>query len=67
MDFYKSMNDLKNYFINFINKVPSIGKSFICLDDKINKEIIKNLKNKNFYTYGFNRNSNFKILNVKRK
>ena len=66
MDFYKSMNDLKNYFINFINKVPSIGKSFICLDDKINKEIIKNLKNKNFYTYGFNRNSNFKILNVKR-
>jgi len=66
MDFYKSMNDLKNYFINFINKVPSIGKSFICLDDKMNKEIIKKLKNKNFYTYGFNRNSNFKILNVKR-
>ena len=66
MDFYKSMNDLKNYFINFINKVPSIGKSFICLDDKINKEIIKKLKNKNYYTYGFNRNSNFKILNVKR-
>ena len=66
MDFYKSMNDLKNYFINFINKVPSIGKSFICLDDKMNKEIIKKLKNKNYYTYGFNRNSNFKILNVKR-
>ena len=66
MDFYKSMNDLKNYFINFINKVPSIGKSFICLDDKINKEIIKKLKNKNYYTYGFHRNSNFKILNVKR-
>jgi len=66
MDFYKSMNDLKNYFINFINKVPSIGKSFICLDDKINKEIIKKLKNKNYYTYGFHKNSNFKILNVKR-
>ena len=66
MDFYKSMNDLKNYFINFVNKVPSIGKSFICLDDKINKEIIKKLKNKNYYTYGFHRNSNFKILNVKR-
>ena len=66
MDFYKSMNDLKNYFINFINKVPSIGKSFICLDDKINKEIIKKLKNKNYYTYGFHRNSNFKVLNVKR-
>ena len=32
----------------------------------MNKEIIKKLKNKNYYTYGFNRNSNFKILNVKR-
>jgi UDP-N-acetylmuramate--alanine ligase len=40
MDFYKSMNDLKKYFIEFINKVPSFGKSFICTDDKINNELI---------------------------
>ena len=46
MDFYKSLNDLKKYFIEFIDKVPSFGKSFICLDDKINSEIIKKLKNK---------------------
>ena len=52
MDFYKSMADLKRYFIEFINKVPSFGKSFICSDDKINCEIIKSIKNKNFYTYG---------------
>ena len=51
MDFYKSVQDLKKYFIQFINKVP-LGKSFICLDDKINKDIIKDLNNKNFYTYG---------------
>ena len=49
MDFYKSMADLKRYFIEFINKVPSFGKSFICTDDKINCEIIKSIKNKNFY------------------
>jgi UDP-N-acetylmuramate--alanine ligase len=65
MDFYKSMNDLKNYFIEFINKVPSFGKSFICVDDKINNEIIKKIKNKNFYTYGEKNNSNFKIKNIK--
>ena len=41
MDFYKSMNELKNYFIDFVNKTPSFGKSFICIDDKINNEIIK--------------------------
>ena len=39
MDFYKSMDDLKNYFIQFIEKVPSFGKSFICIDDKINNDL----------------------------
>jgi len=65
MDFYKSMNDLKNYFVEFINKVPSFGKSFICIDDKINNQLIKSIKNKNLYTYGLKDNSNFKIKNIR--
>ena len=65
MDYYKSMDELKNYFIQFLDKVPSFGKSFICIDDKINVEIIKNLKSKNFYTYGSNLKSNFLIKNIK--
>ena len=48
MDFYSSMNELNEYFTKFVNKVPSFGKSFICLDDKNNKTLIKNLKNKIF-------------------
>ena len=66
MDFYKSIDDLKNYFLDFINKTPSFGKSFICIDDKINRELIKKIKNKNFYTYGLRSNSNFRIKNIKR-
>ena len=65
MDFYKSMDELKKYFIEFINKVPSFGKSFICTDDKINCEIIRSLKNKNFYTYGQKDNANFVIKNIR--
>tara|TARA_A100001015_G_scaffold310872_1_gene413025 strand:+ start:368 stop:1762 length:1395 start_codon:yes stop_codon:yes gene_type:complete len=65
MDFYKSLDDLKNYFKKFIENVPSFGKSFICIDDKINKEIIKELKNQNFYTYGISSKSNFLIKNIK--
>ena len=67
MDFYQSMDELKNYFIKFIDKVPSFGKSFICLDDKINNEIIKKLRGQNFYTYGTNTNSNFLIKNIKQE
>ncbi len=65
MDFYKSIDKLKNYFIQFIERVPSFGKSFICLDDKINHDLVKKLKNKNFYTYGTNLKSNFLIKNIK--
>ena len=65
MDFYKSIDDLKSYFRQFIEKVPSFGKSFICIDDKINKDLVKRLNNKNFYTYGINSKSNFLIKNIK--
>jgi len=65
MDFYKSMNDLKNLFIQFINKVPSFGKSFICTDDRNNNELLKNIKIKNYYTYGTNPKSQFYIKNIK--
>ena len=65
MDFYKSINNLKNYFVQFIEKVPSFGKSFICIDDKINKDLVRKLNSKNFYTYGINAKSNFLIKNIK--
>ncbi|MBD1160653.1 UDP-N-acetylmuramate--L-alanine ligase, partial [Pelagibacterales bacterium SAG-MED15] len=64
MDYYKTMDNLKELFKKFLEKVPSFGKSFICNDDKINREIIKKLKNKNFYTYGTKYNSNFQINNI---
>jgi UDP-N-acetylmuramate--alanine ligase len=64
MDYYKSMDKLKKLFLDFIKKVPPFGKTFICTDDKNNSEIIKKIKIKNFYTYGININSQFKIKNV---
>ena len=65
MDFYKSMDDLKNLFVKFVNKVPSFGKSFICIDNKNNIELLKKLKIKNYYTYGINPKSQFYIKNIK--
>ena len=65
MDYYEFIKDLKNHFIKFINKTPSFGKSFICNDDKINRDLIKLIKNKNFYTFGQKKNSNFIISNIK--
>ncbi len=61
LDYYNSLNNLKKKFIKFIDKTPSLGKLFICIDNKNNNEVIKKIKNKNFYTYGTKNNSNFQI------
>ncbi|OUX46441.1 MAG: UDP-N-acetylmuramate--L-alanine ligase [Candidatus Pelagibacter sp. TMED275] len=65
MDHYKDLNSLKKSFIEFIEKTPSFGKSVICIDDKNIQEVKKNIKVKNYLTYGTNKKSNFCIHNIK--
>tara|TARA_B100002051_G_scaffold273085_1_gene311153 strand:+ start:782 stop:2176 length:1395 start_codon:yes stop_codon:yes gene_type:complete len=67
LDFYKSLEVLKKNFISFIEKTPSFGKAFICLDDKNNRDVIKKIKNLNYNTYGIDKLSNFKIFNILQK
>ena len=64
IDYYKSMKNLIREFKLFIEKTPSFGKSFICLDDFNNREIIKKITVRNFLTYGENKKSNFHIKNI---
>ena len=67
LDFYKSLDKLKLSFIKFINDTPSFGKSFLCIDDENIKKITNKIKNKNFLTYGINKNANFNIHNILQK
>tara|TARA_B100001250_G_scaffold207623_1_gene178251 strand:+ start:206 stop:1597 length:1392 start_codon:yes stop_codon:yes gene_type:complete len=67
LDYYKSITKLKKSFIQFLEKIPSVGKGFLCIDDKNVLEITNKVKNKNYYTYGLNENSNFQILNIFQK
>ena len=65
LDFYKNINNLKRSFQKFIEKIPSVGKGFVCNDDQNLKKVFKKTINKNFYTYGKKKNSNFQIINIK--
>ena len=67
LDFYKSLENLKKNFSSFIEKTPSLGKTFLCIDDKNIKEVIKKTYNKNFYTYGLSKDANFNITNTLQK
>jgi UDP-N-acetylmuramate--alanine ligase len=66
LDFYKKFETLKKSFKSFIEKTPYFGKSFICIDSNNLKSLIPKLKTNNFLTYGFNKKSNYQILNVKK-
>ncbi len=33
MDYYSDMQDMRECFINFVNKVPFYGAAILCLDD----------------------------------
>ena len=65
LDFYKTFENLKKSFVNFINKTPPIGKAIICLDDQNLRNILSSVKIKNILTYGFNKKSNYRILNAR--
>ena len=64
LDYYKSINNLKRSFSIFLEKTPSLGKAFICIDDNNNRAVLRKLKNKNYYTYGINKNANFRIFKI---
>ena len=67
LDYYKNIKNLKKKFVEFIDKTPSLGKALLCIDDKNITNILPKLKNKNYYTFGINKKSNFQILNVIQK
>ena len=66
LDYYGNFEKLKKGFIKFIEKTPSFGKSFVCIDNKNLKSLLSRCENNNYLTYGFNKNANYQIVNVKK-
>ena len=66
LDYYGNFEKLKRSFLNFIEKTPSFGKSLICIDNNNLKSLISKCKVNNFLTYGFDKKSNYQILNLRK-
>ena len=67
LDYYGNFEKLKKSFQEFIDKTPSFGKSIVCIDNNNLKSLLNKCEKKNFLTYGFNKRSNYQIINVKKK
>jgi UDP-N-acetylmuramate--alanine ligase len=58
LDYYADLDEIKDTFIDFINKVPFFGVAVLCLDDANVQAIIPQVK-KRFVTYGLSTQADF--------
>jgi UDP-N-acetylmuramate--alanine ligase len=57
VDYYKSIEDIKSLFLQFIDKIPFYGAVILCLDDPHIASILPEIK-KRFLTYGLTSQAN---------
>jgi len=63
IDNYKSLDDIKNAFVDFINKVPFYGCAVLCGDDENLIDIFPRIKRR-YMTYGFSSQHDFVARNI---
>jgi len=66
LDTYKNLEEIKNAFVEFANKVPFYGQVIICLDD-LNVQSILSRLTKPIITYGFSRQAIYRIEGLRRE
>jgi len=63
LNFYGNMENLKSAFVEFLNKVPFYGSSFVCVDNQNVSNILPLLKRK-YYTYGIKKKADFRAVDI---
>lgn len=63
LDSYENLDDLKNSFVSFANKVPFYGRVIVCLDHPGVQEILSRIE-RSITTYGFNKQADIQAHGV---
>jgi len=63
LDYYKTLDNIKSTFVQFVNKVPFYGSIILCGEDENIKSIIPRITRK-YYTYGRGKNYDFYAENI---
>jgi UDP-N-acetylmuramate--alanine ligase len=65
MNYYGTLDTLKEAFVNFIEQIPFYGLGAVCGDDENVQSILPQLTNKRIVTYGFKESNNVQAKNVR--
>ncbi|AOY59547.1 MULTISPECIES: UDP-N-acetylmuramate--L-alanine ligase [Desulfococcus] len=63
LDFYKDIEDIKDSFANFIDRIPFYGLAVLCLDNAFVQDLLPRIK-KRYTTYGMTIQADFQARNV---
>jgi UDP-N-acetylmuramate--alanine ligase len=63
LDYYSGLDEIKQTFVEFINKVPFYGLAVLCLDDLNLQGILPQVK-KRTITYGLNSQADFQAADI---
>jgi len=63
LDHYRDLEEIKNAFLEFVNKVPFYGLAVLCLDQENVQALIPQLR-KRYVTYGLSSQANFRAADV---
>lgn len=64
LDHYSGIDEIKETFVKFINKVPFYGMAVLCLDDPNIRSILPQVK-KRYMTYGLSSQADIRATHVK--
>ena len=64
LDFYSGIEEIKDTFVQFINKIPFYGLAVLCLDNGNVAEILPRVK-KRFTSYGLSAQADFRATDVR--
>ena len=63
MEFYQTLENMKDTFLKFINKIPFYGSAILCLDDPNIQSLIPRVE-KRYITYGLSSQADYTARNI---
>ncbi|HEX9019878.1 MAG TPA: UDP-N-acetylmuramate--L-alanine ligase [Nitrospirota bacterium] len=66
LDYYRDIDEIKDAFLTFINKVPFYGVSVLCLDQPHIQSLIPRVE-KRYWTYGMSSQADYQAKEIARK
>jgi len=63
LDYYKGIEEIREAFLNFLNKIPFFGLAVLCLDHPNIQSLLPRLK-KRFTTYGLTTQADFQAKEI---